>query len=206
MNKVPIKVYSKKDVQNLRRLIREEAYTWIDNLNGNRILQSMCKELEVNGISLSENDKKALKDYVESEDKWNKGKVRKEVHKFVKGVSEVIRNTLLDTLPESSIPSQKEKFNQQLFEESKNRVSSLILKLKEMKENMKVTQLEQTIEKMHEAQLKMIDDQIEEMWKNNEEQTPEHFGMKELQMVHSEMTAENQMLQLILERQTLNTY
>ena len=203
MIQVPIKVYSKKDVQNLRRLIREESYKWIDSQERNIILSVIFKELESHNITLSKTDRNSLSDYIEDESKCDIVKVKKELHKFAKNISEAIKNIPLDTLPESSIPSKNEEFNKKLYEESKVKVLSLVEKLKEAKNKAKreTEQLENSIENLHKLQLEIIDKQVEEIWKSNEEEMPEHFAMKELQMIHAEMLAERKTQELILERQ-----
>jgi len=203
MNQLPIKVYSKTDVHSMRKLIREETYKWIASQTDNDILQSIFRGFDSHNIILTEIEKKTLQDLIGDGKKWDSEKVRKEAHNFVKNIAEVIRSTSLDTLPESAVPSKKEEFDVKLYEESKSKILALAEKLKQIKEKSKLDaeMLEKSIGHIHEMQIEMINKQVEEIWKSNEEDMPEHFAVKELQMICSEMAAEKEMQALAMKRQ-----
>ena len=200
---IPIKVYSKTDLHAIRKLVREETYKWISGQTDKDILQAILRGFEMHNIVLSEFEKKSLTDLIGDGKKWDSEKVKKETRSFVKSVIEVIRGILLDTLPESCVPTKREEFDEKLYEESKKKVAALGDKLLAAREraNQDAKMLELAIGHIHEMQLELINKQVEQIWKSNEEEMPEHFALKELQLIHSEMVAERHLQELALKRQ-----
>ena len=196
------KVYSIKDFNNIRKVTRDETCKWIDTQDDKYILQSIYRELDAHKITLTENERTDLENFLKS---VGGDRMKKELKKFVKNISTILKTTPVDTLPDNAIPPGIEELNKKLIEQSKTKVNTLARRLKAAKDkaNKEIEQLEGELENIYNLQLEMIEKEVEEIWKSNEDKMPERFAIKELQMIHSEMLAERQMQEFIFNRQQL---
>lgn len=189
-----------KDFNNIRKVTRDETLRWIDTHDDKYVLQSIYRELDAHKMTLTENERTDLENFVKS---ISGDRLKKELKKFVKNISTILKGTPVDSLPESSIPPGIEELNKKLIEQSKTKVTALAKRLKATKEKAdnEIQQLELRLNNIHRIQLEIINNQVEEIWRSNEEKMPEYFAIKELQMIHTEMLAERQMQEAILNKQ-----
>ena len=203
MNQVAIKVYSKTDVHTIRKLIREETTKHLSALTNESLIQSLYNELSIRKIALTENDKASIRQFIQDSKNFDIEKLKKEVHKFCKGIGTTIKYTSLDTLPENTVSVNKEDFDKHLFEVSTLKVNELATKLKKAKEklNQRMIEWESEVSDMYKLVLEHVNKQIEDTC--NKERLPELSALKELQMIRSEIVAEEHIQKLTLNQQNI---